>query len=76
MVSCLKTWYPSVIICIVVSFHHSGVSGCAWRLWAESVQLSEQPVFLSVHAKGWNEFKKGRANNGDIIQMGFDCPPR
>lgn len=54
----------------------SGINGRAWRLWAESVQLSEQPVFLSILAKSFNDFKKGRVENAEIVQMGIDCPPR
>ncbi|XP_031626943.1 lipase member I-like [Contarinia nasturtii] len=46
----------------------------AWQMWAETVQPSEQPVFLSVHAKGLNDFKKGRVNHSEIVQMGIDCP--
>lgn len=40
------------------------------------MQPSEQPVFLSVQAKGWNDFKKGRADNSEIVPMGIDCPMR
>lgn len=59
------------------SIAESGIHRRAWQLWAETVQPSEQqPVFLSVHAKSLNDFKKGRANNSDIIQMGIDCPTR
>lgn len=57
------------------SDNESGINGRAWRLWAESVQLSEQPVFLSILAKSFNDFKKGRVENAEIVQMGIDCPP-
>lgn len=57
-------------------FEELGINRRAWTLWAETVIPNDQPGFLSVHAKGLNDFKKGRVNNSDIIQMGIDCPSR